>query len=281
MRRFAIVAVGMLGALGGCRQGGLYYIPAQMHYVEAKAPPPAGAPEAVRPDGRVAVPAPPGAVLVEAGPFTAEDAIRRLEDGNLRFVSEHRVRSVDTGRDIERRAALTAGQHPFAAVLTCGDSRVSPEILFDQTIGDLFVVRNAGNVAEPVAEGSLEYAVEHLKVPVIVVLGHEGCGAVQAVVGADGALPWNLGAIQREMAGLREFALEQEKAGQTSSGVIAAAVERNTMEQARALLAESPEIALAVGEGRLLVVPAIYALGTGKVDFRDALRPLATPAVSR
>ncbi len=111
---------------------------------------------------------------------TAEQAWQRLKDGNQRFAAD-RLEGKDV--DAARRQELTAGQHPFAIVLSCADSRVPPEIIFDQGLGKLFVVRVAGNISEPFALGSIDYAVEHLHVPLIVVLGHEKCGAVAAALG--------------------------------------------------------------------------------------------------
>jgi carbonic anhydrase len=112
------------------------------------------------------------------------DPWKELEDGNQRFVAG---RPADR-KDKCRLACTATGQKPFAVVLTCSDSRVPPEIVFDQRIGDLFVVRVAGNVASDEVTGSIEYAVEHLHTPrVIVVLGHENCGAVDAALGAESA----------------------------------------------------------------------------------------------
>jgi carbonic anhydrase len=140
-----------------------------------------------------------------------EDALSRLALGNSRFVAGQRTISADTSYDRAAREKTAGGQHPFAGILTCADSRLSPEIIFDQHVGDLFVVRNAGNIAEPVGEGSLEYGVEHLGVRLIMVLGHTKCGAVAAVGGTEGALPGNLAAIQNEMPGLRGW-VEQKLA---------------------------------------------------------------------
>jgi carbonic anhydrase len=126
-------------------------------------------------------------------PISPEQAQQRLADGNQRFVAgqlEH------PRQDKERRRETLTGQHPFAVVLTCSDSRLSPEILFDQGIGDLFVIRNAGNVLDEIVEGSIAYAVEHLHAPLVVVLGHSRCGAVTAAVhspDADG----KVGAVVR------------------------------------------------------------------------------------
>ena len=198
------------------------------------------------------------------------DALLRLGAGNARFAYGARARSARPGEDAERRAEVAKGQHPFAAVLTCADSRLSPELIFDQTVGDLFVVRNAGNVAEPVGEGSLEYAVDHLGVRLIVVLGHSACGAVTAISGSAGPLPGHLADIQREMPGLKAFADARRGEGADQAAVVAAAVERNASDQAAALLAESPVIAAAVSSGRILVIPAVYELQSGFVTFQAA-----------
>lgn len=104
-----------------------------------------------------------------------EKGLAALVEGNRRYQAQ---RLTHPHQNAARRAALAAGQHPFAAVLSCADSRVPPEIVFDQGLGDLFVVRVAGNITDDVVLGSLEYAVEHLHVPLVVVLGHYKCGAV-------------------------------------------------------------------------------------------------------
>ena len=191
--------------------------------------------------------------------------------GNARFVAGERTRSTVTADDASERAALAGGQHPFAAILTCADSRLSPELIFDQTLGDLFVVRNAGNVAEAIGEGSLEYAVEHLGVNLIVVMGHASCGAVKAVIGGPANLPGHLVDIQGNMPGLFAFAELQRQGGTTSNVVVQAAVERNADDQAGALIAESPVIRARVASHELAVVPAVYHLESGTVQFRVLL----------
>jgi len=112
-------------------------------------------------------------------PISPEQALQRLVDGNRRFVDGQMLHQ---RQGADRRGETQTGQQPFAAILTCSDSRVPPEILFDQGIGDLFVVRNAGNVLDDIVEGSIAYAVEHLGVPLVVVLGHTRCGAVTAAI---------------------------------------------------------------------------------------------------
>jgi carbonic anhydrase len=210
------------------------------------------------------------------GPAPLE-ALTRLSAGNARFANGQRNRSSLVADDAAERAALAGGQQPFAAILTCADSRVPPELLFDQSLGDLFVVRNAGNVAEPVGGGSLEYAIEHLGVRLVIVLGHGSCGAVKAVSGSEGTLPGQLAAIQRAMPGLREYALEQGKAGLPAPAVIATAVERNAVAQAAALLNASEVLRKAVGGGDVAVVPAVYDLASGVVGFLPPARS-AKPA---
>ena len=113
----------------------------------------------------------------EVAKVSPTEANQRLSEGNARFVAGH---SQHPRQDPERRTELASTQHPFAVVLGCADSRTGPETLFDQGLGDLFVVREAGNVVDDHTLGSIEYAVEHLHSPLIVVLGHERCGAVAA-----------------------------------------------------------------------------------------------------
>src|SRR6516165_380132 len=124
-----------------------------------------------------------------------EEALKRLKEGNSRFVADM-LAERNLGRN--RRAELAKGQAPFAIILGCADSRVAPELLFDQGLGDLFVVRVAGNVTDPAILGSIEYAVEHLKAPLIVVVGHEKCGAVDAAL-SGGELHGNIAKLIKEV----------------------------------------------------------------------------------
>ncbi|HEY7392870.1 MAG TPA: carbonic anhydrase [Bryobacteraceae bacterium] len=111
--------------------------------------------------------------------LTADTALTRLLDGNQRY-ARHKERHPD--QSAARQKELAGGQHPFAVILGCADSRVPPELLFDQGLGDLFVIRVAGNIVDDAVLGSIEYAVEHLGTKLILVLGHENCGAVSAAV---------------------------------------------------------------------------------------------------
>jgi len=120
-----------------------------------------------------------------------QTALKYLEEGNKRYLEGKTSRSETDGAD---RDILKEGQKPFAVIVTCSDSRVSPEIYFDQKLGDIFVIRNAGNIADKTALGSLEYAVEHLNVPLVVVVGHSSCGAVNGAF-HGGEYPENLQTI--------------------------------------------------------------------------------------
>jgi carbonic anhydrase len=205
-----------------------------------------------------------------AGPPPSE-ALAALVAGNYAFRTGNRTRSAQPTQDDERRQETAKGQHPFAAVLTCADSRLSPELIFDQSLGDVFVVRNAGNVAEPVGEGSLEYAVEHLGVRLIVVLGHGKCGAVTAVAGAAAPLPGNLKAIQDEMPGLADIASGFKRANLPAARILDNCIAHNAEAQARALLTESAVLREAVANGAM-IVPAVYQLDSGVVRFAEPVR---------
>ena len=118
----------------------------------------------------------------------ANVALQMLKEGNERYL---KGALIDKGSYAADREVLNGGQKPFAVVVTCSDSRVAPEIYFDQKLGDIFIIRNAGNVADPTALGSIEYAVEHLKSKLVVVIGHSKCGAVTAAH-SGGELPPNI-----------------------------------------------------------------------------------------
>src|SRR5205823_2197445 len=124
----------------------------------------------------------PGLTMAaEVEGMPAADALKRLQDGNAKFVGAT-LTSLNGQELVARRTELTKDQKPFAIIVSCSDSRVPPELIFDVGLGDVFVVRTAGEVVDPVAMGSVEYAVEHLGTNLIVVLGHQKCGAVAAAV---------------------------------------------------------------------------------------------------
>jgi carbonic anhydrase len=195
------------------------------------------------------------------------EALSKLTAGNARFVAGQRKISTETGYDKIAREKTAGGQHPFAGILTCADSRLSPEIIFDQHLGELFVVRNAGNIAEPIGEGSMEYGVEHLGIRLILVLGHTKCGAVAAVGGSATPLPGNLAALQNEMAGLRTWVESNLAKFPDEKQAIAEAVKVNARRQADALLEESPVLREAARSGKIKVVAGVYNLATGAVEL--------------
>lgn len=203
-------------------------------------------------------------VASSAGPgISSDEAARILKEGNGRYV-EGKPRHPHQDRE---RRALTAGQgqHPLATVLTCSDSRVPPEILFDQGIGDLFVVRVAGNVAAMDEIGSIEYAVDHLATPLVVVLGHTQCGAVTAVVD-DSKLPPNIAAlvepIKPAVAKAREDHPDAAK-----DVLLNAAIKDNVWQAIADMLGQSPIIREKVKDGHARVVGALYEIDSGQVQW--------------
>ncbi|MHB1037238.1 MAG: carbonic anhydrase [Pirellulales bacterium] len=190
---------------------------------------------------------------------TAEQAWQCLKDGNERFAADR-----SEGKDVgsARRKELMAGQRPLAVVLACSDSRVPPEILFDQGLGKLFVVRVAGNIGEPFALGSIDYAVEHLHVPLIVVLGHEKCGAVATALGEDKPVG-NLGRVIGEIH-------VAERTSPNKDEALADGVETNARFQTKLLTERSDVIREHVRQKKLQVVTGVYGLATGKVRWLEA-----------
>lgn len=178
-----------------------------------------------------------------------------LMAGNRRFVDDQ----AQQRELIHTRAALVSGQQPEAIVLACSDSRVGPEIIFDKNLGDIFVVRTAGNVADPVALGSIEYAVEHLHCHLLVVIGHDSCGAVNAAIAAKQSgqkMPTeNLQAIVDKI----EPALTNLPSG-------ADPVAANVRQSAADLQSNSALVAEHVASGDLVIVRALYHLDSGKVE---------------
>lgn len=189
-------------------------------------------------------------------PLTPDEALAKLMEGNERFVARRRV---NPNQDFARLTETALGQAPFAAILSCADSRVVPEIAFDQGIGDLFVVRVAGNIAITEGIASEEYAIGVLKSPLLMVLGHERCGAVAAVVDG-GELP---GVIESLVFAIRPAveASEEETGDRLTN-----AIKANVRLQVERLLT-SPMIASAVEAGTLKVVGAYYDLDSGEISL--------------
>lgn len=198
---------------------------------------------------------------VASSPRPAE-VVAELASGNARFEA-----GVIKQRDVlATRKALTGGQHPQAIVLSCSDSRVPPELVFDETVGDLFVVRTAGNVADGLALASLEYAAEHLHSPVLVVLGHEKCGAVTAAASGAKMESPSLQLLVDEIApGLAPLRPKLQGAELVHQGV-----EANVQAVAYEVVERSAILRRLVEEGHLVIVQAIYDLDTGHVRWLEA-----------
>ena len=190
---------------------------------------------------------------------TAEEALQTLMAGNQRFVRGH-LSSVTPKELAQRRAELVHGQKPFAIVLCCSDSRVGPEIVFDQELGNIFVVRTAGEVLDAAGIGSIEYAVAHLGSPLLVVLGHEHCGAVAAAV-ADAKEPGNIADIVKAI----RPAVKQSR--ELPGDPLANAIRANALDIAARLRNTSPVISEQVKAGKLTVTAAVLSLKTGQVEL--------------
>ena len=197
--------------------------------------------------------------------ISADEAIRRLIDGNQRFL-RGQARSPAPLR--ENLAELAQGQRPFATILGCSDSRVPPEWVFDAGLGELFVVRVAGNVLSPEVAGSLQYAGAHLQTPLFVVLGHEGCGAVHAALKTKNEGAEHRSRIQLLVDSILP-ALSDVDPALPPQQQLAQAVESNVRWTVRTIL-ETPEARTRRAEGRMTCVGAIYELQTGRVRFLDA-----------
>jgi carbonic anhydrase len=188
------------------------------------------------------------------------EAVSKLKEGNGRYTGGNLQHP---GQTTERRAELANSQHPFAIILSCSDSRVPPEIVFDQGLGDLFVIRVAGNVIDDHALGSIEYAVDHLGVRLIVVLGHQSCGAVKAAKETIAAKSKAAGHIQSLVTAIRP-AVEA-----TVHDDHEATVKANVKDVVQALRSSTPVLKPKVDSGDLRVVGAYYNLDTGAVTFLD------------
>lgn len=200
----------------------------------------------------------------ESAPETGQDALRQLMQGNARFaagMTRHAHESADW------RKHLIAEQKPFATILGCSDSRVPPELIFDQGFGDLFVVRVAGNVIATDVVGSIAYAAFHLRTSLFVVLGHVNCGAVSAALDAKRTQPKEPEKIQA-LVRMIEPGLARLDMSLEPKALLAAAVESNvrwSVSQLRRL----PESQKALAERRVALVGAVYDLTTGKIRLLD------------
>jgi carbonic anhydrase len=187
------------------------------------------------------------------------EALNRLKAGNERFASgKLQPKKLD-----RERAELVHGQHPYAIILGCSDSRVAPELVFDESLGRLFILRVAGNVADSVVLGSIEYAAEHLHAGTLLVLGHESCGAVKATLGG-GEAPANLVALVKRIEPAAQIAKSKQL---DENGALNAAVEENVRLQMQNAVEQSEVLKELVLKKELWIVGGVYSLQTGKVRF--------------
>ncbi len=200
------------------------------------------------------------------GGIPPDDALILLKDGNRRFVSGTAIHFQQDAQ--RRRETANNGQKPFAIILTCADSRVPPELLFDQGIGTLFVIRVAGNVAQTDEVATIEYGVGHLGARLIVVLGHTKCGAVTAVVEGAHVGP-NLAQLVKPIVPAVARAQEQNP-GASGTPLVAAAILENVGQAITDLQQLSPDLAGAIAHGQARVVGALYDIESGEVEFFDS-----------
>ena len=189
--------------------------------------------------------------------LTPDEALAKLMEGNKRYTSSHSQRPHQSAR---RRHELEKDQHPFACILSCSDSRVPPEIVFDEGLGDLFVVRVAGHIVDNAVTGSVEYAVEHLGSTLVLVLGHERCGAVQATLG-EGEPGTH---IQSLVEAISPAVIEAKK---KPGEPLANAVRANVQLVVQQLRQSGPILAEQVRSQKIRIVGAVYELDTGAVHL--------------
>lgn len=190
--------------------------------------------------------------------LSAEDAIKKLVEGNERFVELH-LKHPDSNK--KRRLEMLKGQHPFVVILSCSDSRVPPELIFDQGLGDIFEIRNAGNVLDEHVIGSIEYAVMHCGVKLIVIMGHQDCGAIAATLSGKSETKY----IKSLEDSIQPAVEDCQKQGLkvNSDNVVKAHV----MQDINELMTQDTDLVKYMKENNVKLVPAYYHLDTGKVDF--------------
>ena len=194
--------------------------------------------------------------MKESQNLSWKDALGALQERNIRYVSDLRKSDL---QDAARRSELVGGQAPFAIIVSCADSRVVPELVFDSGLGELFVIRVAGNVANTSSIASVEYAVAHLGVQLIVVMGHESCGAVKAALGGGDNGP-NLNHLLSHIQPVIDSAKSSE---------VDDVVRQNARTAANAYLENSAILQDAKNKGALHIASAYYELSSGKVEFLD------------
>lgn len=196
--------------------------------------------------------------------MTPDAALELLKEGNRRFLADA---TYSPNLDRVHRLHLAAAQRPFAAYLSCSDSRVPPELLFERGLGELFIVRNAGNALCSSALGSLEFAVTQLEVPLIVVMGHEACGAIRAAVAVARGQASYTGNVNKVLESLLPAVLQTDPWAENLANAAALCNVKRVVEELQTQA--SPALLAPQSEGRLRVVGAYYHLDSGRVDFLD------------
>lgn len=203
------------------------------------------------------------------------DPLSDLKKGNERFCNGHLIH---VHQDVDRIKELAEGQHPKAVVVTCSDSRVPPEIIFDQGLGDIFTIRTAGNVMNDYEEGSVEYAAEHLHTKLVVVMGHEGCGAVTAMLEHAECLSkkddddddeTEHNHIESIIEALENEEEAREALKEKKEHRCSAMVRANVIHGVKQLRKSKPVLSKLKEKDEIEIIGAIYHLDTGKVEFLD------------
>jgi len=185
---------------------------------------------------------------------TESDQEKKLFSGNAVYVRQSSA-SV--------RKELSKGQKPYAIVIACSDSRVSPEIIFNEKLGKIFVIRTAGNVVDPITIGSIEYGVEHLKAPLIVVLGHQSCGAVKATIESHGSAEGNIEKIIDEILPALKEVKKTAKEGENIEYKVTVQNVKNVIKE---ITENSKIVSEEVEHGKVQIIGAYYSIETGKVE---------------
>jgi carbonic anhydrase len=191
------------------------------------------------------------------------DPLSELKMGNQRFIEDHTVHPHQT---LSRLRSLKSGQHPVATVVSCSDSRVPPELIFDQGLGDLFVIRNAGNILGDYELGSVEYAVTHLHTPIVIVLGHEGCGAIEAFVShKHDTIPNHI----QDIIDYIKSEPEEQVLDDSAPDYLDLAVEANVRHGVNYLQQSDSVLVKALRNGEVRVIGAVFDMDTGLVRWLE------------
>jgi carbonic anhydrase len=193
-----------------------------------------------------------------------EQLMDYLLEGNKRFAEDHPLHPDQT---LDRLRELNRGQHPVAAVVSCSDSRVPPELIFDQGLGDLFVIRNAGNIVGDYEIGSLEYAIEVLEVPLIIILGHTNCGAIGAFVDHDHDHSHVYSEYIQKIIDFIDAEEEEKALPRDIPNFFEKAVEANVLHGVHTIKKTIPNVDSLIQQKKLRIVGAVYDLETGKVNI--------------